>query len=366
MRCIAFVLAVTFALPVAAADDRMRTVVIGLTARRGVDDKQLAALLSDVVQGVYTKDPKRIVIGRDDLQRVLDLEAEKAQLGCDNDKCLAEVGAALDAQRLVTGSIDKIGDGYMVTLSEIDAKTLEAVGREQERVKNDENALVDAVTRLAQTLVNKGGVGVASSVVGNAGSLEILTDPRGAQILLAGNNMGTTPTKIDNLSTGNQKLRLLRDDYEPVEVEVPIYAGGVTKVNAEMRILRALAEKNLEARRASWRERDQWNTIGGWTKAGIGGVVAAGGTLLAISGGVDRIVTGQGGNGVAFTGLAVGGLGAAVLAWGVVDLLNPPAPPVPEWEIERKVVVTPPSGQGEKKVHVLQHAVSAPTTQAER
>jgi hypothetical protein len=254
----------------------------------------------------------------------------------------------------------------MVTLSEIDAKTLEAVGREQERVKNDENALVDAVTRLAQTLVNKGGVGVASSVVGNAGSLEILTDPRGAQILLAGNNMGTTPTKIDNLSTGNQKLRLLRDDYEPVEVEVPIYAGGVTKVNAEMRILRALAEKNLEARRASWRERDQWNTIGGWTKAGIGGVVAAGGTLLAISGGVDRIVTGQGGNGVAFTGLAVGGLGAAVLAWGVVDLLNPPAPPVPEWEIERKVVVTPPSGQGEKKVHVLQHAVSAPTTQAER
>src|ERR1044071_8453666 len=125
---------------VAKTDDRMITVIMGIIARRGVEDPKLAAALSDVIQGVYAKDVRRKVIGRDDIARVLDLEAQKQSMGCDSDKCLAEIGQALDAQRIVTGSLDKIGDGYMVTMTEIDAKSLEPVGREQERVKADENA----------------------------------------------------------------------------------------------------------------------------------------------------------------------------------------------------------------------------------
>jgi hypothetical protein len=125
-----------------------------------------------------------------------------------------------------------------------------------------------------------------------------------------------------------------------------------------MRILRALAEKNLEARRAAWREKDQWHTIGGWTKAGVGSVVAAGGALYGVGGLLQQ----QGGNGQALVGFGVGGLGAGVLAWGVLDLLNPPPPPVPEWEVERKVVVKPPAGAGEQRVQVLQPAVAPART----
>ncbi|HEY4220136.1 MAG TPA: PEGA domain-containing protein [Myxococcota bacterium] len=350
--------------PPAAVDDRMRTVILGIKARRGVDDPKLAAALDDVIQGVYAGDVRRIVIGRTDISRVLELEATKQSLGCDTDKCMAEVGQALDAARLVTGSLDRIGDGYMVTLSEIDAKTLEPIARAQDRVKADdaaklENALVDTVTRLATELVQKSGVTTAAhGVVGNAGSLDISTDPRGAKIVLSGTEMGQTPTKIDNLSTGTQKLRLLRDDYEPIELDVPIYPGGTTKVSAEMRILRAMAEKNLEARRASWRDADQWHTVFGWTKIGVGGVIGLGGVGYALNNGVDKLVAGKGGSGAALVGLIAGGIGAGVLAWGVVDLLNPLAPPVPEWEIERKVTVTPPAGQGTQQVHVIQEKLA--------
>src|SRR3990167_2473133 len=132
-----------------APDDRLRTVVLGINARRGVDDKQLAQALTDVVQCIYAADPRRVVIGRDDIARVLDLEAQKQEAGCESDKCLAEIGAALDAKRIVTGSLDVIGSNYMVTMSEIDAKTLEPMARVQERTAKDENALVDAVTCLS-------------------------------------------------------------------------------------------------------------------------------------------------------------------------------------------------------------------------
>lgn len=337
----------------APADDRLRTVILGLVPRRGVDDKQLAHALSDVVQGVYAADARRIVIGRDDIARVLELEAEKQAIGCDSDKCLAEVGQALDAQRLVTGSIDKLGDGFMVTMAEIDAKTLEPVGRVQERVANDENALVDAVTRLATDLLQRGGAGAATRVFGNSGSIDIATDPRGARVVLSGTEMGVTPTKVDNVATGTQKLRLLREDYESIEVDVPVHPGGVTKVTAEMRILQPLAEKNLEVRQAAWRDKNQWHTVGAWTKAGIG-------TAVAIAGGAYAVTNlGQDRNGSVVGGLVVGGLGAGVVAWGVIDMLNPPPPPVPEWEIERKVVVTPPPGQGDEQVHVLQEGGAA-------
>ena len=332
------------------ADDRLRTVILGITARRGVNDKQLALALTDVVQGIYAGDPRRVVIGREDIARVLDLEAQKQQVGCESDKCLAEIGQALDAQRIVTGALDLIGSSYMVTMSEIDAKTLEPMARVQERTSQDENALVDAVTRLASEMLAKSKVGGAGRVMGNAGSLEISSDPRGAEVLLGGEKMGTTPTRIDNLAAGEQKLRLLRTDYEPIEVDVPIHPGGTTKVDAELRILRALAEKNFEVRQAAYQEDLGWHHAGAWTKVGAGLVVAGIGSLFGTVQLLGRNV------GAAAGGYGVGALGGGLSVWGVVDLVNPPPPPVPEWEVERKVTVTPPAGTGEAKVQLLQPA----------
>jgi hypothetical protein len=343
--------------PPQADDDRVRTVILGLVSRRGAgaaDDKQLAAALTDIVQAVYARDSHRVVIGREDITRVLDLEAEKQSMGCDSEKCLAEVGQALDATRIVTGSLDKIGDNFMVTMSEIDAKSLEAIARAQERVPNDENKLLDAVSRLATELHQKASTAGTVKGFASAGSLEILTDPRGAAIVLGGTALGSSPTKIDNLATGTQRLRLIRDDYEPIEIDVPIYSGGTTKVNAEMRILRALAEKNLEVRQAKWRDTNQWHFAGAWTKVGIGGVVGTAGVLYGISSGVGDVIRGNA-KGQAILGIAIiGGAGAGVLSWGVLDLLNPPDAPVAEWEIERKVTITPPKEQAPATVHVLQ------------
>ena len=44
---------------------------------------------------------------------------------------------------IVTGSLDKLGSGFMITMSEIDAKTLEAIARAQGRVSTDEDLLVE-------------------------------------------------------------------------------------------------------------------------------------------------------------------------------------------------------------------------------
>ncbi|MDP2343942.1 MAG: PEGA domain-containing protein [Deltaproteobacteria bacterium] len=341
----------------AAVDDRLRTVIMGIAPRRGVKDPELAHMLSDVVLGSYSNDTHRMVIGPDDIRRALEWEASRQQAGCDDSKCLAEVGSALNAHRIVSGTLDQIGEGYLLSLSEIDAQTLEPIARVQEEVKKDESELVKTTRRMADELVAKAlqsKATVAAAIFsGTAGSIEFTTDPRGAVVLVGGQPIGTTPTRIENVNAGRHSVRITRDDYETVDVEVPVHSGGTTKVMVEMRILRALAQQNLEIRQAKWRETDEFVRIAGWSK-GVGGVVLGSAGALITVGSLTN--GGKVFDGQTLIGLSGLGLGAGLIGWGAVDLLNPPKPPVAEWEMERKVTVTPPKGSGDAEVKLIQEA----------
>lgn len=337
----------------APVDHRVRTVIMGIAARRGVKDKDLTHALSDVVLGAYAADANRVVIGPEDLRRALEWEASRQEAGCDDSTCMAEVGAALDAARIVSGTLDALGDGYLLTLAEIDAKSLEPVARAQEEVSKNESELVKATKRLTEQLMAKAAVNQATvsaaTFSGASGSIEFNTDPRGAQILVGGQSVGVSPTRIENVAAGRHTVRITRDDYETVDVQVPVVPGGATKVDVEMRIMRAIAEKNLAAKQAKWRDNDEWNQIGGWSKIAGGSVLGLAGVGIGLSGAGDGGLIG---------GIAVAGVGAALIGWGSVDLLNPPARPIPEWEISRKVTVTPPKGAGDAEVKVIQQAAS--------
>jgi hypothetical protein len=342
------------------ADGRYRTVLMGVAARRGVKDKELVHALSDVVLGIYTNDTNRIVIGPEDIRRALEWEQSRQQAGCDDSKCLAEVGAALDAARIVSGTLDAIGDGYILNLAEIDAKSLEPIARGQREIKKDEAELVRGTRALAEEVLQKAAAttvqasvtsttpAASTTFASGAGTMEVNTDPRGAKLQLAGQDIGVAPTRIDNLAVGTHKLRITRDDYEPIDVDVAVFGGGTTKVDAQMRINRKIAEQNLEVRRARWRDEAGSQEIWGWSKAVAGGAVGVVGL------GITGATLGEPGG--MLVGLSVAGAGAGVLAWGVIDLLNPPPEPVPEWELDRKVTVTPPKGQGDAQVKLIQEA----------
>ena len=147
-------------------------------------------------------------------------------------------------------------------------------------------------------------------------------------------------------------MRLTRASYETANLEVPVYAAGTTKVHVEMLLMRDLAQQNLEAGQGKWRKDHEWNQIVGWTKGAIGGVVALTGAGYTL---------GSRTSGDVLIGMGISGLGVGLLAWGVVNLLNPPLAPVPEWELEHKATVTPPAGSGDVEIGVLQSAPQPPS-----
>lgn len=143
---------------------KLKTVVLGLEGRRGVDEG-LAEALTDIVQGVYSRQPDRVVLGRKDLERVLGFEETKQAVGCTDESCLSEIASALDADRLVSGSLDKIGSTYLFVLSELDARRLAPIGRTEHQLAVDEAGLVPAVRDATEAFLGRAGASPEMNLV---------------------------------------------------------------------------------------------------------------------------------------------------------------------------------------------------------
>jgi hypothetical protein len=329
-------------------DTRVRTVVMGIAPRRGVKDKTLALALSDVLLATYARDTTRLVIGPDDIRRALEWESSRQQAGCDDSKCLAEVGSALDASRIVSGALDAVGNVIIFSLSEIDAKTLEPIARVQEEVSKDEAALLDATRRLSAELLKAAHTAAPKAPRVSSrgtGGLDIGSDPLGAVVVVDGIESGVTPTSVNNLAPGRHVVQLKREGYVTAEVEAPVSDGATAKLRAALPLERRVAEANFAAQPEKWGETELWRQVWGWTKVG-GGTLVGGVGLLSAMGAKDA-------GGRVVLGAAVVA-SAAVLVWGVADLVTPTPTPVPDWQLQKTATVTP--SVGEAEVKVLQEA----------
>jgi hypothetical protein len=95
------------------------------------------------------------VIGRNDIVAMLALEQQKEILaGCDDESCFADIGAALGAQFMVTGSVSQLGDELIINLTLLDAFEKKALQRVTTRIKSDENLYLDAIVKTVHDFVS--------------------------------------------------------------------------------------------------------------------------------------------------------------------------------------------------------------------
>lgn len=127
-----------------------RTVlVLDLNVREGVS-KDLAGTLSELmaieVRKVATG--QRIYSGAD-IKALLGFKKQKELLGCEDQTCLAELGGALGAQELVTGSLSIIADDYVLVLRRMDVVKSQVIEETTDNVARASPAKLQAVVRAA-------------------------------------------------------------------------------------------------------------------------------------------------------------------------------------------------------------------------
>jgi hypothetical protein len=149
--------AVTCARPAPARVARngrpLKIALLPLTPLGGVP-AETATLLGDTLAGELRKRPGVSVLTQSDLSAMLGVEKTRQMLGCTDAGCYAELGGALGADRIVHGSIGRVGDSLVVNLSALDPRRGTTIASVSERLRGArEEAFLDVLPSVADTLL---------------------------------------------------------------------------------------------------------------------------------------------------------------------------------------------------------------------
>lgn len=132
----------------AAASSKAPTTVLVLDIAGTAITREEAGALRDVLASELAKRRKYSVLTSEDVRRVLDVEAQRQAAGCEGEStCLAEIGAALGADRVLYGNVAKLGDALVVSLSVVDPNDARAFGRDTFQARD----AADASERLSES-----------------------------------------------------------------------------------------------------------------------------------------------------------------------------------------------------------------------
>jgi hypothetical protein len=131
----------------AAADAKPGVAVTEVRAIHGIEPS-LAQVLNEVLlarlkeSGVFSS-----VIGGSDIAAMVDMEQQKAALGCDDTSCLAELGGALGVPYLMDSSLSKVGGQFVLTLKILAVEDAKVAARKVAMVK-DEAQLIASLEKI--------------------------------------------------------------------------------------------------------------------------------------------------------------------------------------------------------------------------
>jgi len=121
------------------------------------------------------KIPGYKVLAWDDVTKMLEHEAGKQQLGCDDDKCISEIGGALGVEFIVAGDIGAVGDRYVMTIRQIDITKAQTLGRVSRKVTGNIGLLLDELPGMVVELF-----GVSSAQQSRSGQTSAGTQAGGS------------------------------------------------------------------------------------------------------------------------------------------------------------------------------------------
>jgi hypothetical protein len=143
------------------------------------------------------------------------------------DRCLAAIGKRLGVDVIVAGTVGQLGDNYVLTIKSVDvasARPLQPIKSAPLRGQPDE--LIEGVRVAAYRLLAPDQL---------HGAIQVQTDLIGAEVVLDGKPLGTTPLPrngvIGKLALGKHELSVTAPGYpEPYQDKVEVHFQKVSPV----------------------------------------------------------------------------------------------------------------------------------------
>jgi hypothetical protein len=137
-----------------AAVKSLKLVVLKLESRGGLEP-QTVDLFTDALVGELRRNPVSVMTSAD-VAAVLGQERQRQLSGCTDSSCLTELGGALGADRIIHGSVGRVGGSLVVNLTSLDPRSSRAVASVSERLQGGKDeAFLDALPSLAYQLLSE-------------------------------------------------------------------------------------------------------------------------------------------------------------------------------------------------------------------
>jgi hypothetical protein len=122
---------------------------------KGDVKKETVAVFDEALAGELRRRPGISVLAESDVAALLGVERQRQMVtGCTDAGCLAELGGALGADRVVHGSVGRVGSSLLVTISSLDAPRSRTVTSVSERLKGaGDEAFLDALPAMVDRLL---------------------------------------------------------------------------------------------------------------------------------------------------------------------------------------------------------------------
>jgi TolB-like protein len=249
-------------------DQKKPAVAVLTIESKGGVSKNEAATLSDRLSSMLVNTNAFIVLERGKMSEILS-EQGFQQTGCTSTECAVEVGKLLNVQKMVSGSIGKIGQTYTIDLSLIDVKTAQI---EQSFVR-DYKGEIDGLLREMEAIAGQ----IAARSEGKPAEEEkyvvsIKSTPSGAKILINNKDIGSTPYRFTAPKGMELSVRIEKDNYQDWQQQVTVKDN--MEINASLKY--ALKGKEGQAVKEGGSKTWLWITLG----------------VLAVGGGVAALVLG--------------------------------------------------------------------------
>ncbi len=110
-------------------------------------------------RGVALESDRFVLIEREDMKLILAEEDLAATFSCDDTQCLVDYGHKLQAEKIIHGRINKIGESYIISMKAVDVGSAAIVALRTSRISGDLEQAIDStrllVCRMLQDVIER-------------------------------------------------------------------------------------------------------------------------------------------------------------------------------------------------------------------
>jgi hypothetical protein len=206
--------------------ENKKKLVAVLDLKGGVGAEATASAVTTVLTAEVGALDGYDAVSRNELQSVLQHQANASALGCDDVGCLANIGKLANAQLVISGSVDKVEGAHVLALSLIDPAGPNVVDREDVSWRGTPEEMLAVVRPTVDRLL------AGPQAATHTGTLEIIA-PSGATIVVDGKDV-TAGEPIRNLAVGVHRLKVSKQGLEPFDGDVVVAWNETTIARPEL------------------------------------------------------------------------------------------------------------------------------------